>query len=78
MGGRHYDQPRPRQQRLKEDQQLMILSRKGIPLEDLEHIFKLSKPAICGAVAKVEETYLAWGIPLPPKAPRLRAKDLVV
>jgi hypothetical protein len=68
MGGRHYDQPRPRAQRLKEDHQLMILSRKGIPLKDLERIYQISKPQICDAVARVEETYLAWGIPLPPRA----------
>jgi hypothetical protein len=70
MGGRHYDQPRPRAQRLKEDHQIMILSRKGIPHSDLAHIYQLSKPQVCHAVTKVEETYMAWGLKLPPKAYR--------
>lgn len=70
MGGRHYDQPRPRAKRLKEDHELMILRRKGIPLKDLAHIYQLSIAQVCDGVNKVEETYLAWGFKLPPKAPR--------
>ena len=67
MGGRHYDQPRSRQQRLKEDQQIMVLSRKGIPLKDIAHIYGMSIVNAHSAAARVEEVYLAWNIPLPPK-----------
>lgn len=70
MGGRHYDQPRPRAQRLKEDQELMILSRNGIPLKDLAHIYGLSIVGVHEAVTRTEEAYMAWKLPLPPKAPR--------
>jgi hypothetical protein len=48
----------------------MILARSGVPLDDLKQIYHLSKPAICDAVARVEEIYLAWGMPLPPKGPQ--------
>jgi hypothetical protein len=51
----------------------MILSRKGIPLKDLSHIYQLSIQQVCDAVADVEKTYLAWGISLPPK---IRVKGL--
>lgn len=75
MGGRHYDQPRSRQQRLKDDQQIMILSRKGIPLKDIAHIYGLSIVGTHCAAARVEEVYMAWNIPLPPK---VKAKGLAL
>lgn len=70
MGGHYYDQPRPREQRLREDYEMMVQRRQGAELKELAHAYGLKIGGVVAAIDRVEEIHLAWRIPLPPKAPR--------